>query len=185
MADRLLDRLPCITIKQPWASAIAECHSNPDAKNIENRVSRSSRSDGQPVPPTRYRGLVGIHAGKAWSTAGRRDPRVRHLLRRHEVLDDRYPAHRPRLYPEDLPAGEIIATAQLVDVHLSATTGDRLTPTCCHPWGDPGVWHLVLADVVRLADPVPTRGALGLPWRADEATTAVVLDQIAAVGLSR
>jgi len=166
-----MDKLPCITIKQPWASAIAECHSNPDAKDIENRVSRYRRSDGKPVPPTRHRGLVGIHTGKAWSTAGHRDPRVRHLLR--------------GLTDETLPAGVIIATAQLVDVHLAAATGDRLTPTCCHPWGDPGVWHLVLADVVRLADPVPTRGALGLPWRADEDVTAAVLGQLAVAEIGR
>lgn len=35
---------------------------------------------------------------------------------------------------------------------------------CCEPWGErtSGVYHWVLTDVVKLCDPVPCRGMVGL-----------------------
>lgn len=136
-----------ITVKQPWAWAIAH-----GGKLIENR------SQG-----TRYRGLLLIHAGKAWSMRGENDPHVREAWRAI------HPELGGAIGYQDLhvPLGAVIAVAQLVDSHPDAG--------CCRPWGESSyteaggrertaVHHLVLEDVVPLPEPVPCRGALGL-WR--------------------
>lgn len=146
-----------ITIRQPWASAIALDH--PGAKRVENR--------GR---PTTYRGPVAIHAGKTPDRVGDRDWRVTRLFG-----DD------PRLH---LPVGAVIAVANLYGCHRAqpVLSADGV---CCAPWGERRhhgksgpvqAWHLVLADVVRLPQPVPARGALNVPWRMP----ADVADQVAA-----
>ncbi len=52
-----------------------------------------------------------------------------------------------------------------------------MTHPSCQPWGDPTGHHLVLAGVVQLPEPVPARGALGLPWRLTEDVEASVRGQ--------
>jgi hypothetical protein len=135
-----------ITVKQPWAWAIAL-----GGKTVENR----SRG-------TSYRGTLLIHAGKGWSERGASDVRV--------LTAWRDPWHDQRhlvVAPELVPLGAVIAVAQLVDSHPDAD--------CCRPWGESEysetsgrrrtvVHHLVLENVVPLAEPVPCPGALGL-WR--------------------
>lgn len=135
-----------ITVKQPWAWAIAH-----GGKTIENR----SRG-------TKFRGLILIHAGASWSDRGGRDDRV---------LDAWWGAGpRPRhasLEAAHYRTRAVIAVAELVDSHPDAA--------CCRPWGESqyseasgrtrtDVHHLVLANVLALPDPVPATGALGL-WR--------------------
>lgn len=106
-------------------------------KNIENRMWR-----------TGYRGPLAIHAGltddeeaidfriaKAWAAQQNRQPAQQTLIR-----------------------GAIIATASLKDCHLERDG-------CCQPWGEPGAFHFVLADIQPLVTPVPCRGALNL-WNA-------------------
>lgn len=129
-----------LTVRQPWAAVIAAGH-----KTTENR----SRG-------TAYRGPLAIHAGLTWSLEDNHDHRVRSALG-EQVADE-------MLLTDDgmFAIGAVVAVAQLVDAH-PADGG------CCAPWGDPTyrgrrAYHLVLADVRPLADPVPCRGALGL-WR--------------------
>jgi hypothetical protein len=132
-----------ITVKQPWAWAIAH-----GGKTIENR------SQG-----TRYRGTLLIHAGKAWSDRGADDERV---LAAWDPLDDglAWPT-------SNFPAGVVIAVALLVDSHPDAGC---CRPWGESSYTEAGgrertvVHHLVLEDVVPLDRPVPARGALGL-WR--------------------
>ncbi|QOR55407.1 MAG: hypothetical protein SHS37scaffold145_58 [Phage 71_18] len=134
----------CISVRQPWAWAISLAADDPDAKLVENRGAGF---------PASYRGLVFVHAGLQLSVRGNTDPRILNLADDHPVADVR---------------GAVICVAELADVHHD--TG------CCRPWGESqyvtssgtlqaGVAHLVLEDVQRLAEPVPTRGYLGL-WRA-------------------
>ena len=82
----------------------------------------------------------------------------------------------PRKFPplRSVPAGAIIAAASITDCHEA--------DGCCSPWGEQGagIFHWALADVRRLPEPVPCKGALGF-WRPDTATLAAVLRQITAV----
>lgn len=134
-----------LTVRQPWAEAIAAAATNPAAKLVENR--------GRGFPKS-YRGVLGIHAGQAASVRGAMSPLV------NEVVADRY---------STLPRGAVIALAELVDVHPSAGCcrpwGEDTYPMVD---GKPAtqVTHLVLERVRRI-DPVPAKGALGL-WRPDE-----------------
>lgn len=143
----MTDDLRAITVRQPWAWAIAH-----GGKTIENRSQ-----------PTRYRGPVLIHAGAGWSDRGERDPRVRDLL----VTRAGTPATR----------SAVIAVAQLVDCHPDAgccrpwgeseyTEAGGRTRTAIH--------HLVLEDVAPLAQPVPARGQLGL-WRPSPEVAAAAV----------
>lgn len=134
--------LKLISVRQPWASAIAS-----GAKLVENR------SKGFPKS---YRGLLGIHAAQAWSHRGSRDPRIRELW--------------PEGTYVDLPRGAVIAFAELVDVHPAAGCCAPWGEESYHAATgglEREVTHLLLEDVQRLATPIPARGALGL-WTPDD-----------------
>lgn len=131
-----------ITVKQPWAWAIAYA-----GKTIENR----SRG-------TTYRGPLAIHAGLKPSPRGARDRRI---------LDATAWLSTPEVDRRALPLGKVVAVAELVDAHPDAqccrpwgestyleTSGRQRT----------AVHHLVLEDIRPLPVPLPCRGALGL-WR--------------------
>lgn len=144
-----------ITVRQPWAWAIAH-----GGKSIENR----SRG-------TSYRGRLLIHAGFAWSERGAHDPRVSGAW-------DAIAAASPALIAGLQTRGAVVAVAELVDVHPDAG--------CCRPWGESSyeegagrirttVHHLVLEDVIPLAEPVECLGALGL-WRPPAEVLAAALD---------
>lgn len=167
-----------ITVRQPWAWAIAH-----GGKTVENR----SRG-------TKHRGTLLIHAGAAWSDRGAEDQRVLHawtawlsgrpIETAHEGhLRDPWEA-ADTLEPDNereqalIVRSAVIAVAQLVDSHPDAG--------CCGPWGESSytegdgrtrtvVHHLVLEDVVPLADPVECRGALGL-WRPSADVLDAALD---------
>lgn len=134
--------LKMISVRQPWASAIAS-----GAKLVENRSTGFPKS---------YRGLLAIHASKTWSHRGARDPRIRELW--------------PEGTYVDLPRGAVVAVAELVDAHPAAACcapwGEE---TYVDASGElrREVTHLVLEDVQRLVNPIPARGALGL-WTPDE-----------------
>jgi hypothetical protein len=122
-----------LTIRQPWAWAIAAGH-----KPVENRSWTTS-----------YRGPLAIHAGKGIDRHAL--PFVRELLAPLGV--------DPTELEQPLIRGAVIATAELVDVCARAANGD----TCdCGPWAEPGQFHWRLANVQRLAEPVPVTGRLGL-----------------------
>lgn len=134
-----------ISVRQPWASCIASLH--PDAKRVENR--------GR---PTSYRGPVAIHASLTPNTSAGHDERVTRLWGRD-----------PRI---GMPAGVILAVADLVDCH-EAQWPLRPMEACCQPWGDPYyngrlAWHLVLDNVRILDEPVPAKGQLSVPWTLPE-----------------
>jgi hypothetical protein len=98
---------------------------------------------------TDWRGQLVIHAGQ------RRDQRALTAL-----IECGY-----ELDPH-LPTGGYLGTVQLVDVHPSQ--GD-----CCR-WGEPGVYHWVLADAKPFAAPIPGKGQLRLyPPPADVLRAAI------------
>lgn len=175
--------LRAITVKQPWAWAIAH-----GGKTVENR----SRG-------TSYRGALAIHAGLSWSQRGAEDARVlnawtawlsgrqtatptpEHLREPWEAADV--------LDPDDdrerqlIDRGAVIAVAELVDSHPDAG--------CCRPWGESdyreasgrqrtAVHHLVLNDVRPVTEPVACRGALGLWW-----LPADVLAELRPLGIAK
>jgi len=66
----------------------------------------------------------------------------------------------------------IVGVAEITDCHW-ADWGAR----CCGPWGDEHVWHWTLANVQRLAAPVPCHpGRLGL-WTPPRDVITAVLTQ--------
>ena len=159
--------LRAITIRQPWAAAVA-C----GAKTVENRKRGF---------PTWYRGPLLVHAGAGWSKRGGADHRVLDLFRLDPAVimegeldeDLRLKPQQPRF-----PRKAALAVTELVDVH-HAEDG------CCDtPWaeyvytGSDGVVvdrvsHLVLADTVALPEPVECTGQLGL-WVPDPLLVALV-----------
>lgn len=142
--------MKAITVKQPWASAIASGH-----KRVENRTR-----------PSPWRSAVGeviaIHAGKGFDRHASDDPRMMHLWQYDTAQRNDGMVYGMLLaayfFPQSYPAGVVIATARLTDVH-----------TCdgaCSPWADPGQWHLALDEITVLPEPfVAAKGALGL-WTA-------------------
>jgi hypothetical protein len=148
-----------LTIRQPWAFAIAE-----GFKTVENRSRR-----------TNYQGPLLIHAGlKADSAVSivrySRDAAMRldevggplNYWEARSYLPSRIvaPPHAT------LALGAVIATATLAGCH-EAVDG------CCAPWGLPGCWHWELADVRPLRTAVARAGALTL-WKADADLLAAV-----------
>jgi hypothetical protein len=126
--------LRSLSVMQPWAYAITHA-----GKRVENRAWG-----------TGYRGLLAIHAGKTDDEDGWHAPVIQQAL-----------AHLALSKPvgSDLgavPRGAVVAVATVVACHLA--NGD-----CCPPWGVHGQHHILLADVRPLAEPVPMRGALGIP----------------------
>ena len=129
--------MKAITVRQPWAWAIAH-----GGKNVENR------SAG-----TRHRGPLAIHAGLSYSRRGTVDHRVRlrHLGVALSVL----------------PLGAIIAVADVADSHPDAGCCRPWGESSYQEAGGrvrTAIHHLVLEDVRPLDEPIPCRGALGL-WR--------------------
>lgn len=116
-----------LTVKQPWAELIAS-----GRKPIETRSW-----------PTRWRGIVLIHAAATTSRGSR------------------------KAYGElcsslglgvNLPLGQVVAIARLVDCEPYEPRHEVLS--CC-PWRpDAHAW--ILDDIQRLPTPFPAKGALGL-----------------------
>ena len=138
-----------LTMTQPWAMLVALG---------ENTIETRSWS-------TRYRGPLAIHAAKGFPADARSlcdEEPYRSVLARGGFAS-----------PDELPLGAVIAVARLVDVMAFTRTSLRETrvraargdlPAHEADFGDfsPGRFGFVLADVRRLATPVPARGMLGL-----------------------
>lgn len=122
-----------LTLWQPWADLVAF-----NGKDTENRPW-----------PTRYRGLILIHAGQ------QTDPMAAAQAHRHGF---NLPDHR----------GAIIAAAQLTDCHPDAG--------CCRPWGEPDAWHWRLDTIRPLPAPVRCQGRQRL-WTPPEDVLHAVLNQ--------
>lgn len=124
--------MKALTICQPYAQLIA-C----GEKLVENRGW-----------PTHYRGPLLIHAGKSRKFLGDNDER--HFSERGEPL----------------VFGAVIAMARLVDMlHIEAIRRgdyDKKYPFLRTHKHAEGQWCWILADVERLAVPVPHNGLQGL-----------------------
>ncbi|WP_046505937.1 ASCH domain-containing protein [Streptomyces odonnellii] len=153
------DTVRGLTIRQPWAFAIAE-----GFKTIENRSRR-----------TNYRGQLLIHAGRALDNSVpivrySRDAAIRldQLGGSHNFWDARarIPSSVYRGPHPTLALSGVIATARLAGCHEAADG-------CCAPWGFPGQWHWELADIRQLTQAVPRAGALGL-WKPDPSLLAAL-----------
>ena len=146
-----------LTLTQPWASLVAV-----GQKHIETRSWR--------VP---YRGLVAIHAGK-----GLADMTELEYLRLCGSEPFRAALRPHYAQPTDLPRGAIVAVAELEECVSTLSLSGSLFWTT--PQGRPYAagWHegheqafgnygpnrygWLLANVRRLATPIPARGTLGL-----------------------
>jgi hypothetical protein len=157
--------LKALTLIQPWASLVAV-----GAKCIETRSW-----------PTNYRGLVAIHAGKSWDEM----PMLYFLHDSAPELDPDIKAMVAALssagyvYPWDmLPRGAIVAVAEIVD--CQRVTAENTPPAPELYFGDYSdefskrgryAWHL--ANVRRLPEPIPCRGAQQL-WTVPEDVAMMV-----------
>lgn len=151
-----------LTVLQPWSWAIAHA-----GKTIENR----SRSFA-------YRGLLAVHAGRAWEPSGGSSPVLKAAFDPHRPAFARGRDIAPWVSPV-FDAGAVVAVSSLVGVHLARG--------CCAPWGHTvplradragsPVYHLVLQDTRALPVPVPCRGAQGL-WRLPPAVAGLVAGQL-------
>jgi hypothetical protein len=167
-----------LTVQQPFAWAIAY-----GGKDVENRMRRIT-----------YRRLLAIHAGLGMhgghfpthTPAGRETARVLDALGgrgncwevRQQVPGVSHPKH------PGLALGAVIALAEVTGCHHAADCGGedwqdgrRLPWRGCSPWAMPGQWHITLASVRPLREPVPCRGALGL-WRLPEDVEKAVREQL-------
>ncbi|MFF2852612.1 hypothetical protein ACFVT5_40925 [Streptomyces sp. NPDC058001] len=68
----------------------------------------------------------------------------------------------------------IVAVATITGSHWSDDG------RCCGPWGEEGVYHWGLADVIALPEPVAAKGALGF-WTPDGDVLAAVETRLLAV----
>lgn len=134
--------MKALTIREPWCSAVVDGH-----KPTENRRRGF---------PGRYRGRVILTASLQWSNRGLEDRRIHRAypMTAYEMIE------RARG-----GMGCAIGHAELVDVHPDGG--------CCRPWGESeylesngarqtAIVHLRFEDPVRWAEPVPTRGKVGL-----------------------
>ncbi|MFE7268179.1 ASCH domain-containing protein [Streptomyces sp. NPDC057592] len=108
-----------LTIRQPWAAAII--HGD---KRVENRVW-----------PSRYRGVVLLHAGKTLD---------RHIS----------PLVAAAVRGLQLERGAVLGIARIADCHPDDGQ--------CTPWSRTGHFHHVLTEVTSLPLPVPWPGSQGL-----------------------
>lgn len=145
-----------LTVRPPWSWAIIHA-----GKLVENR-SRGALGWRRHVGSRLW-----VHTAATWSDRGAHDHRIiTAWLDAHPDYEHRGIRQVPRNTPPPgwLP-GHVIGHVELEDVHLAAG--------CCEPWGEStytegsgrlvtDVVHLVLADPVALAEPVPAMGRLGL-----------------------
>lgn len=146
-----------LTLTQPWASLVAI-----GAKRIETR---SWRTD--------YRGPVAIHAGKGLADMSN-DEYIRLCF--SEPFRSALGPHYETV--KDIPRGVIVALARLVDCdHTYYFTDGIMNKEWMEQYErerefgnyDKGRFAWLLADVQRLAQPIPARGALGLwDWQPPE-----------------
>jgi len=160
--------IKAITIKQPWAWAIAH-----GGKDIENRTWGTS-----------YTGLLAIHAGAAWAEPGACDRRV---IAAAEADKDENGCYDPPLHveveigragstrvrPTDprYVRSAIVAVVEVVDWGVCEGY--------CSPWAIPGQHHWRLTNARPLAQPVHCKGRLSL-WSLPNDVETAVRDQLAA-----
>ncbi len=160
--------MKAITLTQPWASLIAI-----GAKSIETRRWG-----------TTYRGPLAIHAAKGLGSVGGKSGLD--SLCWDDPFDSALVAggYRPgHLDMPQLPLGAVVATCTLVDCIQIYT--ERQRDAILGRWGGEQEAHFgnfafnryawLLADVMRLPEPIPARGARMLwDWDAPAEVLALV-----------
>ena len=148
----------CLSLTQPFATLVATSN-----KMIETRSWKTS-----------YRGELAIHAAATFPAYAREMLAYGHFARAlaaagHTIGRD--PTRRGSMeITHDLPLGAIVATCRLVRCERTEDIAPDLPPWEL-AFGDyePGRWAWVLADVVRLPEPIPAIGHLGLwEWQVPE-----------------
>lgn len=124
--------MKAITVRQPWAYAIARL-----GKNVENRSW-----------PVNYRGTLAVHAGAAWDGDDAQSTVAFTARRSYADVD---PARSQR--------SVIVAVVDLVGVCCVGLDGRGCD---CGPWAISGQCHWRLTNPRPLAEPVPCTGRLGL-----------------------
>lgn len=186
------------TVRAPYSAMIAEAQALTVAGAVPKLVENRSR----PIAPKHFGARVAVHAGITWSVEGEHDPRVRHawtqfakafdpavpnpLLAGHGDTRTGFPNSLLRIHAGSslwIPRGAVVATAAIVGCHRAGAC----VVEACHPWGDleyngKPAWHIELADVVRLPEPVPARGQIAVPWRLPDDVAAAVNAQIVGAG---
>lgn len=144
-----------LTLRRPWATLLVA--PGPARKNVENRR-RNIAGD--------YRGIVAIHSGLEIDSTARIPWATAPI--RTEIS-------------ATFPAGAIIGTVELVDVHVGGARGDRCYPLqspagfdWCSTWALADCYHLVTINPRPLATPIPYRGFLGLRDLPDDVATQVL-----------
>ena len=158
------ERWPVLTVRQPWCWSIMY-----GGKAVENRTWE-----------IKYRGPLWLHAGarSRWDGAGERFPLVRLEWEQHVRRIPGWPG---------LPAGDVLLTRKATLIPFGAVTAlvdvtgchhaDQCEWQGCNPWSARGQFHIELANVRPLPDPVPCRGMLGL-WRLPDDVDAAVRVQL-------
>ena len=148
--------LLALTVQHPWALALAL-----GIKPIENRDWR------YPSPASFIGQRIALHASKVVP----RDARdlVEELVLDELWTDETFADLDAVMAELRRTAGCIVAVGTLARV-VEHGDGDPLNSD---PWRTEARFGLVLTDVVRLAEPVPAKGALGF-WRVPAATAGCV-----------
>jgi hypothetical protein len=168
------ERWPVLTVRQPWEFAIEH------GKPVENRPRNM-----------KYRGPLWLHAGarSRFDPVGVRHPLVRLEWEKHVR---RVPGW-PGLPSSDvelgrkttlMPFGAVAALAEVIGCHYSdecmlpaSAIPPGVPAGCCPEWAFRGQFHIELANIRPLPDPVPCKGMLGL-WRLPEDVEKAVRAQL-------
>lgn len=126
-----------LTLTQPWATLVAI-----GAKSIETRSWSTS-----------YCGLLAIHAAKGWSLDDQE------LV--YEEPFEEYLAAAGYHQPGDLPRASVVAVCTLTGCCPTSVLKVE-EPERSFGNFNKGRYGWFLADVVRLPEPIPAKGALGL-----------------------
>lgn len=144
-----------LTLRQPWAAAAVQF-----GMDVDNRKLGVD-----------YRGLLAVHVAS-------RRPGARDMAEIAELIAARAGVPAGRVLEAATVRGGLIAV-----VTLTGVCGPQSGRCGCGVWAQPGAFHLRLADVRPLAEPVPVTGAAGgqtlwaLPYGVEKAVRA----QLAAV----
>lgn len=180
-------RIPALTVRNPWAwSAVTPPPER--RKPVENRGRRMA-----------YCGPIWWHAGarSRWDPAGADSPLVQAAWSEYVRTIPGWPG----LPASDItlgrkttlmPFGAITALVEVAGCHdadscraqrpeWAPDANGPLRPRWqwCSPWAVSGQWHIELANVQPLPEPVPCRGALGL-WRLPDVLLAQARKQLEA-----
>ena len=130
-----------LSVRQPWAWAIAV-----GGKAVENRTRG-----------TRYRGLLAIHASKNVYREDLDNPLILMAIAAHGFVIDEGPSS----------TGAVVAVAEVAGwpllgrVHAARERHLPGVRAGCSPWAVRGQFHIELANVRPLPEPVPCRGMPG------------------------